>query len=291
MITPTLVSYIWLATLNVGSLFLKQKSLLRLLLAGCIGFAFSQGIVDILGLLGIGLYWIFCEGYGRRLSQKSGFGILSLTVLIVIALAFANHLVPGFHNVQVFRGVSLSSSSMPFTMYLNFDKAVGALILCITSGVIHQHAKLFTKKIFSETIKISLMCIGTLIPLAIISGCVKFEPKFPEIFGVWAFNNLMLVCFAEEVIFRGIIQTHLTKLTNSWNLPVFIPIFLTSLLFGTLLLGHLYGGPVYMTFAIISGMFYGYAYHKTQRLEAAILVHFLLNLCHFLLFSYPMAVR
>ncbi len=43
--------------------------------------------------------------------------------------------------------------------------------------------------------------------------------------------------------------------------------------------------------ATIAGLFYGYAYWKTNRLEASILVHFGLNLIHFVAFSYPALIR
>lgn len=51
--------------------------------------------------------------------------------------------------------------------------------------------------------------------------------------------------------------------------------------------GHYKGGIPYVIFASIAGLFYGYAYDKTKRIESAVVVHFGLNLTHFLFFSYP----
>ena len=69
----------------------------------------------------------------------------------------------------------------------------------------------------------------------------------------------------------------------------FISIFISALLFAVTLPGHRQGGLIFLAFVTLAGLFYGYVYHRTKRLEAAIFVHFLVNLTHFLFFSYPMA--
>ncbi|NLW46303.1 MAG: CPBP family intramembrane metalloprotease [Firmicutes bacterium] len=43
----------------------------------------------------------------------------------------------------------------------------------------------------------------------------------------------------------------------------------------------------YVFIAALAGIGYGYAYHKTQRIETGILVHFALNLVHICCFTYP----
>jgi membrane protease YdiL (CAAX protease family) len=200
-------------------------------------------------------------------------------------------MIPGFHNLRLYSGILISPTSMPFTMYLNFDKTMAAVIIAVTSGIFFRQVGSFGRNAWRETFIISALCVSLLIPLAILSGYVQFDPKFPDSFWLWAFNNLCFVCFAEEVIFRGVIQTHLIQLANRWKLSPFIPILISSLLFALALPGHLQGGPLFVGFVTLSGLFYGYAYYKTKRLESAIVVHFIVNLTHFLLFSYPMAAR
>jgi len=39
--------------------------------------------------------------------------------------------------------------------------------------------------------------------------------------------------------------------------------------------------------AAVAGIVYGYAYEKTQRIEASILCHFGVNIIHFIFFTYP----
>lgn len=291
-----MIPYIILSVLIVGLFFARSRELPTLFTVISILVAFMCGTImfwpiNIIGLLAIGIFWGLCELHWRNRSTKEWINAIRLTLLVGVALAFANHLMPGFHNLRVITDIQISASSSPFTMYLNFDKTIAAVILALSSGILPKQTSPFGKKSLAEVLKISTLCIALLIPLAMLSGYVTFDPKYPEPFWLWAFNNLLFVCFAEEVIFRGIIQNYLMQVAQRYRISSFIPILLTSVLFGTLLLGHLHGGIIYIAFATISGLFYGYAYHITGRLEAAILVHFIVNLTHFLLFSYPMAAN
>jgi membrane protease YdiL (CAAX protease family) len=57
-----------------------------------------------------------------------------------------------------------------------------------------------------------------------------------------------------------------------------------SFLFG---FAHFAGGFKYMVLAAMAGILYGYAYQKTQRIEASILCHFGVNIFHFIFLTYP----
>jgi membrane protease YdiL (CAAX protease family) len=46
----------------------------------------------------------------------------------------------------------------------------------------------------------------------------------------------------------------------------------------------------YVALSTIAGLFYGFAYWKTKRIEASMLVHFGTNAIHFFAFSYPALV-
>lgn len=60
-----------------------------------------------------------------------------------------------------------------------------------------------------------------------------------------------------------------------------------AILFG---LAHIEGGFTYVVLATIAGTLYGYAYHKAQRIEPAIICHFGVNTFHFLFLAYPTTV-
>ena len=284
-----MLPYVTLSVFIIGLFFVRSRKVLTLLMAIPILVAFIHGAINPMGLLSIGIFWGLCELHWCHPSSKEGLNSIRLLFIVAFALGLANHFIPGFRNLRVFTDLHISELSSPLTMYLNFDKAIAAVILTVAGGILLKQPGSFGKKSLVETLKISILCVALLIPLAVLSGYVTFDPKLPETFWLWAFNNLIFVCFAEEVIFRGVIQNYLMQVARRYQISPFIPILGTSLLFGTVLLGHLYGGPVYIAVATLSGLFYGYAYHTTGRLEAAILVHFIVNLCHFLFFSYPMA--
>ncbi len=285
----TMLPYVALSVLIIGLFFIRSRKILTLLMGIPILVAFTYGVINPMGLLSIGIFWGLCELHWCHPSTKEWLNSIRLLFIVIIALGFANHFIPGFHNLRVFTDLRVSELSSPFTMYLNFDKTIAAVILAVASGVLLKQTSPFGRKSLAETLKISVLCVALLIPVAVLSGYIILDPKLPETFWFWAFNNLIFVCFAEEIIFRGVIQNHLMQVARRYQISPFIPILVTSMLFGTVLLGHLHGGPAYIAFATISGLFYGYAYHTTNRLEAAILVHFIVNLSHFLLFSYPMA--
>lgn len=282
--------YITLALLVLGLFVVRSRKIITVLLAAQIFLGFIYEIVNPVGLFAVAAFWGMCALHWRYLSSREWFNTIRVMGIAAIAIGFANHLVPGFHNTRVLEGIVVSPTSMPFTMYLNFDKTIAAVIIAMASGLLWRQTTPFGLKSWRETLKIAGFCIGTLMFLAVVNGYVKFDPKFPESFGLWAFNNLLFICFAEEIIFRGLIQTQLMRLAARCNIPPFIPIVMSALLFAFTLLGHLSVGPLFIGFVTVAGLFYGYAYYRTQRLEAAILVHFLLNLCHFLFFSYPAAV-
>lgn len=91
------------------------------------------------------------------------------------------------------------------------------------------------------------------------------------------------MCFSEEVIYRGFLQATIQKyLPNTWKYTL-LSIVIASIIFG---LAHYKDGIIFMGLAAIAGLFYGYAYDRTKRVVCAMLVHFLLNLTHFLVFTY-----
>ena len=283
--------YVTLALLVATLFTIRCRKIIAVVLAAQIFLAFIYGIMNSLGLSAVAAFWAICALHWRNLSSKEWLNTVRILLIAAIAIGFANHMIPGFHNMRVFEGILISPHAVPFTMYLNFDKTIAAVILAMTSGLLFKQSGSFGMKAARETVVIFALCISLLVPLAVLSGYVNFEPKFPETFWLWAFNNLLFVCFAEEVIFRGLIQTQLIRMANRCQISPFIPIFISALLFATALPGHFQGGLPLIAFSAFAGLFYGYAYYRTNRLEAAILVHFMVNVCHFLLFSYPMAAR
>eukprot|EP01037_Dinobryon_pediforme_P011209 gene11209-11291_t len=63
-------------------------------------------------------------------------------------------------------------------------------------------------------------------------GYVKFDMKFPPQTYVFALNNLILVCIAEEAFFRGYIQKYLTSFCTRYQFSKLLALAIASILFG-----------------------------------------------------------
>ena len=78
-----------------------------------------------------------------------------------------------------------------------------------------------------------------ILPLALTTHYVRFDPKIPSGAFLWILNNLFFVTFAEEAFFRGFIQGGLSKLAARSNYSRWLPLIVSSLTFG---LAHYQGG-------------------------------------------------
>ncbi|MCB0385193.1 MAG: CPBP family intramembrane metalloprotease, partial [Bdellovibrionales bacterium] len=128
------------------------------------------------------------------------------------------------------------------------------------------------------------LAVATVLGGALVLGWLSLQSTpLPDWTAIWIFKNLFLTVIAEEALFRGLIQRELKeRLPHKWS-RLSLP--LSALLFG---LAHFSGGGRYIAAASLAGVFYGWAWERSGgRLEAAILCHFGLNLCHFFFLTYP----
>lgn len=212
---------------------------------------------------------------------------LGAIVAFVSSVALITHLWPGFNNLLLLNKVQFSEKSAPFTMYLNFDKVcAGLLLFYFFVRASNKHSlKIPDLKTMGLT---WLALIFAIVPIGIIVGYIALDIKWPSQGALWIINNFFFVCFAEEVLFRGVIQTKLSLLRYKNLPPHLVALVLSSLLFG---LAHYKGGVAYIALSTFAGLFYSYVFYRTQKLLASIWVHFALNLFHFFLFTYPFLLR
>ena len=213
--------------------------------------------------------------------------ILCGVIASIFSSALAEQKIPGFNNLKVISNVILSPNGYPYTLYLNFDKAlVGLIILAFGWNFINQGA--LTVKNMIRVIPIILFATFTVMMLAVGLHCLEFDPKWTPLFWIWAFSNLIFTCVGEEAFFRGVVQNTLARtfsiISQRSLLANTLAIVIAAILFG---LCHFYGGPKFIFLCIIAGLFCGYSYYKTGRIEASILTHFTLNTIHFIGFTYP----
>ena len=118
-------------------------------------------------------------------------------------------------------------------------------------------------------------------PIAIAAGVVQFDPKAPDVAWLWALNNLVLVCFAEEALFRGYLQVGFEHLLGPRRHAGWIAIAVATVVFG---FSHLGQGLPMQLLAVVAGIAYGIAYRRSGLL-GAIVAHGTLNLGHFFLLT------
>jgi hypothetical protein len=198
------------------------------------------------------------------------------------------HKIPGFSNWLIAKEMVLSKNAIPFNLYLNFGKPLIGLFI-LGFGTIPLLKNRSTSRLaFKRAAPIAFIGIMALMGLSLSMGYVNFDLKFNNFFFIWAFNNLIFVCVAEEVLFRGFLQHYLAVYFKQIRYGDLLALLLASVLFG---LAHFSGGVSYMILAFCAGSVYGFIYLKTKRIEASIFTHFLLNTLHFLAFTYPALVK
>lgn len=214
--------------------------------------------------------------------------LLSFSGIVMLLYGILLHLIPGFSNPIILNNVQFSKLSYPFTMYFNFNKVMAGLILYTTTS--HYMAE---KRLDLSSLKYTFItafsCVMVVVGLAISFQFIKFDFKIPTDTLTWAVNNFFFVCFTEEVVFRGFLQNNIAHVLKRYTArSSLISLIATACIFGLL---HFKGGGAFIMLSTIAGIFYGYAYYKTNRILPAMIVHFALNLAHFIFFTYPAAIR
>ncbi|WP_342059350.1 CPBP family intramembrane glutamic endopeptidase [Aeromonas sp. OTU364] len=204
---------------------------------------------------------------------------VALTLVLLWALALTLHLVPGFDNLKVLDRVQAGPASVPFTLYLNLDKPL------IFFGLLLAWPALLGPggAIRWRPLALLMLPLAALLIAAWQLGALKPEVGLPHWWWLFALNNLLFTCVAEEALFRGLIQQGVASRSKPW-----LGLLVASLLFGA---AHLAGGPLLVLFAALAGACYGLAFLLSGRLSVAILLHFLFNFAHLALFTYPLASR
>ena len=277
-------SAIWLwvpLILAIGAVFFRQKVVALVLLGLTLLSALFIGRIELTAFVST----LVVLGVAYRLpmlasNQKTKpVYYLGWSVVIIWCVMLFVHVIPGFNNLQVLDKVTAGPLSAPFSMYLNLDKPLALFALFLAYPfLLGSEAKGRVKP--ALLVMIPLL---SLLPIAAMLGALKPELSLPSWWWLFALNNLILTCVAEEALFRGFVQQSLSRRFD-WRLGLVI----ASILFG---LAHFAGGPLLIVFATLAGLGYGLVFHFTGRLWCAVLAHFLFNFCHLVFFTYPILAR
>jgi len=262
---------------KVKGISLWWISLIIAVVVGLIEHRLAYSAIPIMFIFTAVVYFFGNEKLQRWLR------ILLGCVIVLFGYGLMTHLMPGFHNLKVIDHVLISPDAIPFTAYLNFDKTlVGIIIIGLTHHLISTRDEL--RNMVKQTYPYAIAIMLIIMMPSLLLSYVRFDPKIPDDLLIWSLKNLLFVCLAEEAFFRGFIQKNLSLLLKNLKFGYILSIVIASIAFG---LAHYKGGMTYVMLATFAGIGYGYVYHKTSRIEASMLTHFLLNLTHILFFTYP----
>lgn len=244
----------------------------------------SAFLLNAISLMGVGVVAVlFSLAFAANKNNQRWVKVILTSLVIILCIGLAGHLLPGFNNLLVLDKVNKSINSSDFSLYLNLDKPMILFaLLLIVPTILQPNAK----PRYCERIGILklflLIAVGFIVifTLASVIRLIQFEPNIPSWWWLFALNNLLLTCVIEEVFFRGYIQQKLAIYFN----PI-VGLLIASILFGV---AHFAGGLAYVLIAILAGVLYGFIYHVTGKITYAILGHFVLNFIHLSLFTYPL---
>ncbi len=247
------------------------------LVALLLGLGWKTGAVALSAFPGLAAMYAAAWWAGRRRSGR----VLAWCVFIGLALGIGFGLLPGLSPLVLSEAVALKPDSVPFGLRLGLGKPLVAVAMLlwlvpVARGTAQWRALLVAA---APVIAVTAVLVPT---LAWAIDYVHPAPVLPALAVTlpWVVMNLLLVCPAEEAFFRGLMQRGLARIV-----PASLALIVAALAFGA---AHFAGGWQYVALASVAGAGYGLAYRRAgQRVEAAILTHFAVNLTHFALFTYP----
>ncbi|CCM10347.1 Putative uncharacterized protein [Cardinium endosymbiont cEper1 of Encarsia pergandiella] len=282
-------TYLLLMCTIVVALFCKKSRPIYLWIIATNLVAWYQGVINSIGIFFLALFTTLNYIYLNFLLNKFLKTLLCIIIYTFIVAAMIHYL-PGFLNLWVVHESKLSTLSIPFSMHLNFDQPMVVLMVYCMSDLstLEKNNNLSCQQLMKYTIVPYICSIPFIFILGYLSGLILFDPCLTNILWIWIMHNFFLVCLTEEVLFRGCLQRAIQNGLTRYGVHNGLwAVILASFLFGIV---HFKGGLIYMGLAAIAGFLYGYAYYKTGKVVCAMIVHFAVNLLHFLLFTYPMAM-
>jgi membrane protease YdiL (CAAX protease family) len=267
---------------TVLSLWIRPWWVRLVPLAVAVAAGFVAGILSgPAGLALLLLAFVLQQYRGHGGWARVGLGGL----VVVVSLALALHLAPGFHNPIVMREVVLSPGAIAYTQYANFDKGLAGAFMIAILGLAGRGSTDRWRGALRQAGPIVLVTIAVVMPASLALGFVRFDPRWTPLFWVWAPINLLLTCVSEEAFFRGFLQNETARLLGPRPQAAGLPVAVSGLLFG---LAHAAGGWRYVLLSTVAGIGYALVFQRSGRLEMAVLAHFAVNATHFLLFTYPL---
>lgn len=264
---PVLAAFTFLAVALLAALSGQRRLALGMVLPAS-AMALWAGVLGLqacLAYLLLGLAAWLCQRW-----PQSRWPWLAAVLLL---LALALHALPGFYPPRWWQG-ALADNSKPYTLYWHWDKGLAGLwlLLCLPRVALPRVARR------GKWLLACAACLLAALGLALASGLLAWQPKWPAWWLPWLAANLLLVSLPEEALFRQGVFAAAAR----W--PLWQRCLLSAALFG---LVHVPGGVLWALVATLAGAAYALLYAATGRLAYAVLLHTGFNALHLAWLSYP----
>lgn len=192
--------------------------------------------------------------------------------LILLSACFKMKLVPGFQPLVFSPKFSINLSSPLIGLF--------PLVFFVPLATDRKSWISALKGLLWGCLGIAILAV-----LATLGGVAHWHFKMPTFAFERIFNNLFLVSIPEEGLWRGFLQRSLCQYFGTIRFSRGFALITTSALFTS---AHIFWSPdlSILAFVFLAGVLYGSVYLISNRIESAILCHFLLNLIHMVFFSY-----
>ena len=211
--------------------------------------------------------------------SKAMLGIM----IFVISWLLASHMVSGFISWQIVNEEQISDGGEKYSLYLNMDKVIAGVGIMIFA-LVPLRRSIHIRNMIIKMLPSTMLAISIVAFAGIVMKVVSFDPKFPDLWITWIIISLLVHCVAEEALFRLFLQGGIQNILSTYKYASVISILISSAAYTAYMFP---GSTNFLAAVFVGNLFFGYVYYKTQRVEASILLHFIINLIHFFFFTYP----
>lgn len=230
------------------------------------------------------LFIVALAGYRLTASRPAWVRIALWLPLLPLGLAIALVRPEGFAYPLVFHLDALYPGGKPFYLHVNIAKALAGYAVIVWLLSDHSHPEQAKPKVAAVcVVLLAVLVLAVAVPLL----GLQWQPKFGAHTVWFALVNLLVTCVAEESFMRLLVQAPLQRtLARLGRIPAaVVALAAASALFAA---AHSPVGAEAWGIYLLAGVAYGAAFVFTGRLSAAIGTHFLVNITHYVLLTYPL---
>lgn len=228
--------------------------------------AFSLILIFILSLLAF------------KKSKNNLVKFLFLTILSSVFILICLSKGSIITNINYIQNYKLCNNCANWSMFFRIDKMIFIFLLLYFFREINFKSNKNYKENIISFYK-NFIFSFSLIFVAFILNYIDFNFKINKHTFVFILNNLFFIALTEEIFFRGFLFKQLSIIFKRKYLAFFI----SNLLFSLIHMPNI----IFTILAFYAGIFYTRIFYLTNNIIYSILLHSLVNILHFIFFSYP----